>query len=123
VPRWPCCFVNGNLFTGPHNQSIVLRLSDEDQAALLKLKWGGGIRANAKRKMKGYVILGDPLKRDRQEPAQWINHSLHFARLTREKKKPSGRRRNVGARRKSDLRGRVVGPCYGRHRFAFSVRA
>jgi hypothetical protein len=44
----------------PHKQSVVFRLSDEDQAALLKLEWGGGIRANAKRKMKGYVILGDP---------------------------------------------------------------
>ena len=109
MPRWRCCFVNGNLFTGPH--SIIFRLSDEDQAALLKLEWGAGIRANAKRNMKGYVIR-DPLKRDRQELAQWINRSLHFARLTREKKKPSGRRRNACAIRKSDPRGRVVGPCY-----------
>jgi hypothetical protein len=25
---WPCCFVNGNLFTGLHKQNIMFRLSD-----------------------------------------------------------------------------------------------
>src|SRR5689334_10471893 len=28
---WPCCFVNGNLFAGLHKQSMIFRLSAEDQ--------------------------------------------------------------------------------------------
>ena len=56
---------HANLFYRPHKQSIIFRLSDEDQAAFLKLEWGGGIRANARRKMKGYVILGDRLRQEK----------------------------------------------------------
>ena len=25
---WPCCFVNGNLFSGLHKQSMIFRLAD-----------------------------------------------------------------------------------------------
>jgi len=34
---WPCCFVNGNLFTSLHKQSMISRLSEADQTAFLKL--------------------------------------------------------------------------------------
>jgi len=73
---WPCCFVNGNLFTGLHKQSIIFRLSDDDRAAILKLHGTADFEPMPGRKMKGYVILADPLRRDRVELRRWIESAL-----------------------------------------------
>src|SRR5215467_10265487 len=76
---WPCCFVNGNLFTGLHKQSIIFRLSEADQTAFLKLGDATEFEPMPGRKMAGYVILSEPLTRDRKELARWINRALQFA--------------------------------------------
>jgi len=38
---WPSCFVNGNLFAGLYKQSMIFRLSENDQVAFLKLDRAG----------------------------------------------------------------------------------
>jgi hypothetical protein len=62
---WPCWFVNGNLFAGLHTQSMIFRLPETDQAVFLKVG--------------GYVILSEPVDRNRKELARWIDRSLQFA--------------------------------------------
>ena len=76
---WPCCFVNGNLFTGLHKQSMIFRLSEADQAAFLKLDGAAEFEPMPGRKMRGYVILSEPLTRDRKQLARWISRALQFA--------------------------------------------
>src|SRR5215471_9377790 len=76
---WPCCFVNGNLFTGLHKQGMIFRLSEADQAAFLKLDGAADFEPMPGRKMRGYVILSEPLTRDRKELARWISRVLQFA--------------------------------------------
>jgi hypothetical protein len=77
---WPCCFANGNLFTGLHKQSIMFRLSDADQAAFLKLDGTAEFEPMPGRKMKGYVVMADPLDRKRSVLEQWMQRSLAFTR-------------------------------------------
>lgn len=85
---WPCCFVNGNLFLGLHNQSIIFRLSDADRLDFLKVDGAGDFEPMPGRKMKGYTILADPLTRDRRELEVWVKRSLEFARALPSKTKP-----------------------------------
>ena len=49
---WPCCFVNGNLFTGLYKQSMIFRLPDTDRAAFLELGGTGDFEPMPSRKMK-----------------------------------------------------------------------
>jgi len=76
---WPCCFVNGNLFAGLHKQSMIFRLSETDQSTFLEMEGAAEFEPMPGRKMKGYVILENPLARDRKELAHWISRSLGYA--------------------------------------------
>jgi len=76
---WPCCFVHGNLFAGLHKQSMLFRLSAEDQTAFLHLDGAAEFEPMPGRKMKGYVILANPLARDRTELSKWMGRSLAYA--------------------------------------------
>ena len=89
---WPCCFVNGNLFTGLHKQSMIFRLSETDRLAFLKLDGAADFEPMPGRKMKGYTILAGLLHRDRKELARWIERSLEFARSLPAKSKPKTKR-------------------------------
>ena len=91
---WPCCFVGGNLFAGLHKQSMIFRLSEADQAAFLKLDGAAEFEPMPGRKMRGYVILADPLQRDRRELAKWMKRSLEFtSALPAKAKKPAKSKR------------------------------
>jgi TfoX/Sxy family transcriptional regulator of competence genes len=88
---WPCCFVNGNLFTGLHKESMVFRLSDDDRMAFLKLDGAADFEPMPGRKMKGYTTLADPLHRNRKELVRWMERALEHTRSlpAKSKSKPS----------------------------------
>src|SRR6266849_5909936 len=92
---WPCSFVNGNLFAGLHKQCILFRLSAGDQANLLKLEGAAEFEPMPGRKMKGYVILSNPLERDRKEVSMWIDRALQFASGLPGKAKKTGAKRGA----------------------------
>src|SRR5947209_8332828 len=75
---WPSWFVNGNLFAGLHKESMIFRLSGEDQAAFLKQDGAAEFEPMPGRRMKGYVKLENPQTRDRGELAHWISRSLDY---------------------------------------------
>ena len=76
---WPCCFINGNLFAGLHKQSMIFRLSEEDQATFLKMEGASQFEPMPGRRMKGYVMLESPMARHRKELAHWMGRSLEYA--------------------------------------------
>jgi TfoX-like protein len=84
---WPCCFVNGNLFAGLHKQGMIFRLSEKDQAALLKFDGASEFEPMPGRKMKGYVILENPLQWERTELAGWMRVALAYANALPAKKR------------------------------------
>jgi hypothetical protein len=82
---WPCGFVNGNLFTGLHKQSMIFRLPDTDRTAFLDLGGTGDFEPMPGRKMKGYMVMADPLDRKRADLTHWLRRSLAFTRTLPEK--------------------------------------
>ena len=100
---WPCCFVNGNLFTGLHKQGMIFRLSEADQVGFLKLDGAADFEPMPGRKMRGYVILSELLARDRKELARWISRALQFGSGLPPKEKPA-RRAAKTKRKKQSLK-------------------
>jgi TfoX/Sxy family transcriptional regulator of competence genes len=95
---WPCCFANGNLFWGLHKQSMIFRVADADRAAFLKLDGAADFEPMPGRKMKGYVMLADPLHRDRATLQNWAGRSLALARTlpAKAKKKATAKKKASG---------------------------
>lgn len=101
---WPCAFVNGNLFAGLHKQSMLFRLSPEDQAHFLRLEGATEFEPMPGRKMKGYVTLANPLEQDPKELAKWMGRSFAYASTWPAKfknKTSTERRKGPAKKRKS----------------------
>jgi hypothetical protein len=93
---WPCCFLNGNLFTGLHKQGVIFRLPDSERAAFIKLDGAADFEPMPGRKMKGYLILAGALNRDRAELETWVGRSLAFARTLPAKAKTTAAAKKRG---------------------------
>jgi TfoX/Sxy family transcriptional regulator of competence genes len=90
---WPCSFVTGNLFAGLHKQSMLFRLSVGDQKAFLEQEGAAEFEPMPGRKMKDYVILDDPLKRDREQLSRWMDRALQHASALPAKAKKTTRKK------------------------------
>jgi hypothetical protein len=53
----PAGFVNGNVFMGPHQHNMVLRLPDSPRAGLLAMEGAATFEPIAGRAMKEYVVV------------------------------------------------------------------
>jgi len=75
---YPACFVGGNLFTSLHRDRWVVRLSEEDQAALAR---AGGERFEPMpgRPMTGFMILPTPLT-EPDAVRGWLDRALTLGR-------------------------------------------
>ncbi len=82
---YPCRFMNGNMFMGLHNNNMILRLSEEDRADIVK---GGGraFEPMPGRIMKEYVVVSKEMLKSRDLKA-WIERSLAYASGLPQKKK------------------------------------
>jgi hypothetical protein len=67
--------------------NMIFRLSDADRTAFLKLDGAADFEPMPGRKMKGYAILTDPIRRERKELKRWIERSLVFTRSLSAKNK------------------------------------
>lgn len=54
---YPCAFINGNMFTGLHQESMILRLSPEDRETLLAIEGAAPFQPMPNRIMKEYVAI------------------------------------------------------------------
>jgi len=74
----PCAFVNGQLFTGVYEQSIMVRLGADQRSALLKEPNTGPFQAMG-RTMREYVVFTNAAAIDPAILRTWIEHALHYA--------------------------------------------
>jgi TfoX/Sxy family transcriptional regulator of competence genes len=81
-------FVNGNMFMGLFGATIGVKLSDADQAQLLKA--GGGPFGPEERPMGGYVTLPAAYTPGKARP--WIAKSLDYVAALPPKTKKSARK-------------------------------
>jgi TfoX/Sxy family transcriptional regulator of competence genes len=88
---YPCAFVNGHMFTGLHEQNLIVRLPEDQRVALIG---DGRARAFAVmgRTMREYVAVNDPLDVRERRLREWLAAAFtHTAGLpTKPARKGSG---------------------------------
>jgi TfoX/Sxy family transcriptional regulator of competence genes len=71
-------FVNGNMFAGTFQNSIVVRLAETDRAALLKVK-GATPFAPMGHPMKEYIVVPAGIVAKPKELGAWIERGHRYA--------------------------------------------
>ena len=74
---YPCAFVNGNLFAGVFEESVIVRLSERERAEAERA--GGAPFAPMGRPMREYVVLPAKVVRDGGRGLErWMARGLAF---------------------------------------------
>jgi TfoX/Sxy family transcriptional regulator of competence genes len=71
-------FVNGNMFAGTFQDTIVVRLTETDRAALLKVKGAAPFEPMG-HPMKEYVVVPAPIAAKPKELGAWIERGHRYA--------------------------------------------
>ena len=96
---YPCAFVGGNLFTGLHQESVIVRLAEGDRLAAIGEQGAHLFEPMSGRPMREYVALPEAALASRTELATWLRRALSYAaslppkakKPARKAKPPSGR--------------------------------
>ena len=73
-------FVNGNMYAGVFGDDLFVRLSEDDAAALLKVKGASRFEPMKGRPMKGYVVVPRDWKGDAAKASPWVATALVWTR-------------------------------------------
>lgn len=93
---YPAAFANGNLFTGLHQENLMVRLDDQGRAALQK-KGGSPFEPMPGRSMREYVVVPANIVATPRSLKAWMRKSLQYAgSLPAKAKKPAGQLRRSG---------------------------
>jgi TfoX/Sxy family transcriptional regulator of competence genes len=76
----PCAFIQGNMFTGLHQESMIFRLSPEDRASFLALPEATPFVPVAGRPMREYVVAPPEMLAAPDELENWMDRALSFTR-------------------------------------------
>ena len=74
----PAAFVDGKLFAGVHQQTMIFRLGPADFAAFLELPNAQQFEPMAGHKMSGYVAHHAPFSLDEAELENWMTCALTY---------------------------------------------
>ena len=84
---YPAAFVNGNMACGLHQDGLVLRLGDDDRAALIK-EGGVPFEPMPGRVMREYVVAPQKLASKKADLKRWLERAVaHAAALPKKAKK------------------------------------
>jgi len=84
---YPVCVLRGNMFMGLHEDSMILRLADEDRDEFLSRYDSGLFEPMPGRPMKEYVIVPPALVADDAAVAEWVRRSRAYAEQLPTKKR------------------------------------
>jgi len=76
---FPCAFVNGNMFTGLHQENMILRLSEADRAAMLEISGAAPFEPMPGRAMKEYVTVPASILKNPAALKEWLSRSYAYA--------------------------------------------
>jgi TfoX/Sxy family transcriptional regulator of competence genes len=76
---YPCCFINGQMFTGLHQESWVLRLSPEDRENFLQRAGAKIFEPMKGRLMKEYAVIPGRYLKNSRFMKKWIEKSKRYA--------------------------------------------
>jgi TfoX/Sxy family transcriptional regulator of competence genes len=85
----PCYWTGGNMVAGVHQESIFVRLSEEDRAELLTQPGAHLFEPMEGRPMREYVVVPETVLDDRAALGGWLSRGLAYtASLPPKQKKP-----------------------------------
>jgi TfoX/Sxy family transcriptional regulator of competence genes len=76
---FPCAFVGGTLCFGLFEDQFMVRLSETDRTALLKLKGAAPFEPMAGRPMREYVVVPSAIVAKPRELDKWVTKSIAYA--------------------------------------------
>jgi TfoX/Sxy family transcriptional regulator of competence genes len=89
---YPCAFVNGNLFTGLHQDSLIVRLPETDRAEAVDAYGAQPFMPMPGRSMREYVVLPARIVADADALSTWLQRALQYALALPGKQKKSSRK-------------------------------
>ena len=78
---YPCAFLNGNMFTGLHQENMILRLAESDRQVLCQQHGAELFQPfgkDRKMTMREYVALPRVVMDDPAALERWLVKSLHY---------------------------------------------
>jgi TfoX/Sxy family transcriptional regulator of competence genes len=127
---YPCAFTGGNMFTGLHQENLIVRLPEAERARLLRQPGASIFEPMPGRQMKEYVAVPHEVVEDGEALRGWMTRALAYAAsLPAKGPKPAGKakagkgggkepgkapRRGVAAKVKAAAGGRTARGARGR---------
>jgi TfoX/Sxy family transcriptional regulator of competence genes len=105
---YPCLFLGGNLYCGLFQSTMMLRLGEEDRAALLALEGAAPFDPMGGRPMREYAVLPRDVLEDDRALRDWLRRSAAYA-STLPAKKPAKRSKGSAAASPSSSAPRASG--------------
>lgn len=107
---YPCAFVNGHLFCGLHQESIIVRLSEARRDALVA-KGASVFEPMPGRAMKEYVVVPAEVVADRERLRALLAEALtHASSLAPKPKKPTAPKKKATAPKRKAASARKTAP-------------
>ena len=76
---YPAAFVGGNMVTGLHQESWLVRLGADERSALAEQGWQN-FSPMPGRPMREYLTLPDDVAADRQTARSWVERAAAYGR-------------------------------------------
>lgn len=92
---YPASFVNGNMFLGLFQDSMILRLSEDHRRELIKIKGAKIFEPMAGRPMKEYVVVPPTMLRDKALLSSWVSKAFAYGTSLRPKPKRAKSRKTA----------------------------
>src|SRR5262245_38741897 len=86
---YPASFVNGNMWTGLHQENMILRLGEPARSELLAVPGAAVFEPMKGRPMKEYVVVPPKLLDDGKSLRKWVTRAFEYAQSLPPKKKPA----------------------------------
>jgi hypothetical protein len=88
---YPAAFVNGNMFTGLHQASLIVRLDGGDRDELLTMPGARVFEPMPGRPMQAYVVVPVAIVGDSDALGGWMGRALEYASSLPSKSKPKAK--------------------------------
>lgn len=76
---YPAGFVNGNMFTGLHQENWMVRLGEADRVALLKKAGAKPFEPMPGHRMKEYIVMPSAIVSDPKALETWLGKAVAYA--------------------------------------------
>jgi len=76
---YPCAFANGQMFSGLHQETMILRLPDGERQEFLRLDGASPFEPLPGRPMREYVVVPDAMLDEPDTLRAWLERSFRYA--------------------------------------------